>query len=189
MRVGIAGIMSGKTLIAERIAQRYGLPLIANNVHDTARMLEIKSFKNLSRNKDCAKEYQVKLLITLLKEKQEKTAFVSDITVFDLLAHWRVYGLNDSSALDKMYASKLHKCSGLYDLVILTKTLASDKSPVKDFIRRVEKELWTMLLIRKHHDRVVIVEGNEAQRVQAAIKAVDLFLSRKLMSGVQIITA
>lgn len=189
MRIGVAGIMSGKTLIAKKIAQKYGLPLIKDSTYDTARILEIKNFSDLLKNKDYAKEYQVKLLIALLTAKQDKDLFVSDLTVYDLLAHWCVYGLNDSSPLDKMYCSKVGKCAELYDLVILTKTTVSNKFPHTDFIHKIEKELWKMLITRKLHPKVAIAGGKGDHQLESVMKAVEVLKNQKLSTGAQVINA
>lgn len=175
MRIGIAGPFgTGKTDIANGISSRYGLPLIKDNAKNLARVWGIEDSLDLIGDRVNAKQFQIALLMSQLYQKQQKKVFVADITTFDFLAHWNLYGLDDGSRFDEMYRKI---CSQkLYDMVIYS-SLEGVSDDNDDIImaslkQKIDEET-RKALDSNPSVKVVVVQGNIGQRIESSLNAVE----------------
>ncbi len=175
MRIGIAGPFgTGKTDIATEISSRYGLPLIKDNAKNLARVWGIEDSLDLIGDRVNAKQFQIALLMSQLYQKQKKIAFVADITTFDFLAHWSLYGLDDGSNSGEMYRKI---CSQkLYDLVIYSSLEGipddGDDIIIASLKQKIDKETRKALGSNPSVE-VVVVDGTIGQRIEKALNAVE----------------
>lgn len=177
MRIGIAGSFgTGKTDIATEISSRYGLPLIKDSAKNLARAWGIEDSLDLIGDNVNAKQFQFALLMSQLYQKRQKKAFVADITTFDFLAHWSLYGLDDGSSSDEMYRKI---CSQkLYDLVIYSSLEGipdDDNDIIIASLKQKIDEETRKALDSNPSVEVVIVDGTIGQRIEKALNAVERF--------------
>jgi len=174
MRIGIAGPFgTGKTDIAAEISSRYGLPLIKDNAKNLARVWGIEDSLDLIGDSVNAKEFQIALLMSQLYQKQQKKVFVADITTFDFLAHWNLYGLDDGSRSDEMYRKI---CSQkLYDMVIYSSQegVSDDNDDIimASLKQKIDEET-RKALDSNPSVKVVVVDGTIDQRIERSLNAV-----------------
>ncbi|MCL6478776.1 MAG: ATP-binding protein [Peptococcaceae bacterium] len=172
MRIGITGAHgTGKTSLARALSQKLSLPLIAERARIVAEKLGIKSSEELLRDKNLAREFQVSVLLAQVgTEDAFLQGFVSDRTVLDCLAYWRLYGLCEEGEVGRTYVNQC--LTRAYDILIYIPpeiTADGDGFRLAGLQREADRLIReTICDTRRHPSVVIVVSGSLDDRVAAA---------------------
>lgn len=98
MRIAVAGSHgTGKTTLARMLADALGLPLITERAREAARQMKLEDLGVLLRDRSMAQSFQALVWELQTRAEEEMASFVSDRSVYDVLAYCLFYGLEDTA--------------------------------------------------------------------------------------------
>jgi nicotinamide riboside kinase len=176
MRIAITGAHgTGKTTLANALAEKLGLPLITESARQEARERGIESVEQLKRNKELAREFQWGVLRRQVAAEQEHpNGFVSDRSRVDCLAYWAVYNLpGDETYLRTCFDSE-------YDVMVYVPPeipCEADgfRDTDEDTRKNVDKFIRAMggVLCDMKGFKFIGVSGTLEERVKRVVEAVE----------------
>lgn len=179
MRIGIAGSHgTGKTTLAQRLADILELPLIEEVAREVAREMGLDDLNKLVNCYDLARTFQSKVLLRQLeKEMQYFNGFVSDRTVLDNFAYWYYYGLGRQCDFNKIQARIRGIADALYDVIFFVPI----EFPVVDdnfrFLcepcRNLVEGIIMNELMNLQETPVFVLRGSVEERLKKALEIVD----------------
>lgn len=198
MRIGITGTHgSGKTTLANLLSLYTRIPLIKERARTVARRWGLTPATIPSKNKF---EFQFEVLFEqIMQEKEHKSGFISDRTVYDNLAYYRAiwWHQNSSDYYDwwnqdrqdvlthwETFAKSRYECmvkeNGNYDLIFVLKPewdLVDDGERHTDeaFQKTIEHEIDTIIeQYAKSHTEVILLQGSSThKRLDAALNIIE----------------
>ena len=98
MRIAIAGSQgTGKSTLARLLAEKLGLPLITERARLAAREMGLGDLSVLFHDREQAIRFQERILALQHRaETSHEQGFVSDRSMYDVLAYCHFYGIQDS---------------------------------------------------------------------------------------------
>ncbi len=122
-RIAIAGThCTGKTTLANRLAEELGLALIVEQARQAAKVLGIENVAQVVRDRECAMRFQWKALAMQIaaEDMLQQAGFVSDRATLDYLAYFELYRVAPLGSKDHARYRDLAigKAKTHYDLVV-----------------------------------------------------------------------
>lgn len=119
MRIGLSGTEgTGKTFLAEKVSQRFNIPLIPEFVRDVTESLGISTPRDLPV--DVMYSIQSRVLEKKLEEEDKHPTFIADRTTADNLAYYLRWCCDGTGqTFDEAYVSTCLKNLKTYDKIFL----------------------------------------------------------------------
>jgi len=98
VRIAIAGSHgTGKTTLAKMLAEALGLPLLTERAREAARQAGVSDLQVLLRDPEAAERFQSLVLRLQVEGEDHLGKFVSDRSVYDVLAYGVFYRIENST--------------------------------------------------------------------------------------------
>lgn len=179
MRIGIAGSHgTGKTTLAEKLADVLELPLIHEVAREVAREMGLDDLNKLVNNYELARVFQGKILLRQLeKEMEYSQGFVSDRTVIDNLAYWYYYGLARQPDFNKILSRIRGLADSCYDVIFFVPVefpvVYDGFRFVCEPCRNVIEGIIMNELMNLQETPVFVLRGSVEERLKKALEIID----------------
>ncbi len=120
VKIGICGAQGvGKSTLAKALAKELGYPLIKEEARKIMKDMDIKSPKELQKNPDKGRKFQLACLRRQIAAEKKYTRFISDRTTIDNAAYWLKWHAHKSRSVENMaYYTLAWENAEKYDLLV-----------------------------------------------------------------------